>query len=599
MSGAQARDFPEPVRVGAGAPGREGAGTGPVPVAAATAGKAPLLLPLTRAPGALWVAALIAVYGALQYHYVFNMSFVLDDYTILDKVSRATFGSLWTAANPLWHWYRPWSRELHFWVLSRLFGPEVLPFRVVSFALWGGVLVSYFAFVRRVQGAAAAVVATLGAATLAAWGSTLGWVAGVQELWMLLFALAFLHAHARRRHVLALLALAGALLSKETAAVLPGIALLYAIAVNRDPLRAALRRVAPQVVLVAAWALLHPFLRLRLAGPVGGAGPAGTGASPLDIALRTALSFVNLEHRPAPDTGWLDAIVPALPSIALLCVATAWGLRRSKPAAPAAGRPGMFMIGWAALGALPLFMPGVGWLAYYALLCALGAWAALGGWLSRRPTLAVVVVGLAATLQPVHAHTPSFDWGADWFLRRTDYFSDGLRQSLMARHPVLQPHSRFFFANVPVGTGIGQPWFNPALRVWYGDSTVVGEFVRDYVPRRPGGPAGRDFFFRFDDDAHVWHETVKGPEDIARERRLNPGWERDHGSLAVLLGNAGDWRGAATEIEKLVSVAPSNPQYAFDLSICLGHLGDMAGMKRNRRRADSLRTALVKRDLPR
>jgi hypothetical protein len=550
-------------------------------------------LPRSGPPGALWVAVLLAVYGALQYRFVFDVSFVLDDYTILDKVGRATFESLWTAENPLWRWYRPWSRELHFWTLSRLFGPSEFPFRVASFALWAAVLVAYFTFVRRVQGASAAVVAALGAATLAAWGGTLGWSAGVQELWMLLFALIFLHATARRRGLAALLALAGALLSKETAAVLPAIALLYAIAIDRDRPGAALRRVAPQLVMVALWAVLHPFLRTRLAGPLEPPGSSAASPSPLEIALRTLLSVVNLEQWPAPDTGWLDAIVPALPSIALLAAGTAWALRRVGPPVPTAGRPAIFAIGWAVLAALPLFTPGLGWLSYYALLCALGLWAAMSGWLARRPWLAAGVVGLVAALQPVHAHTPSYEWGSDWFLRRTAYFVGGLEQQLKQRHPELRPHSRVYFANVPIGTGIGQPWFNPALRVWYRDSTLAGDFIRNYTSRGAGEPRDRDYFFHFDDRTHVWFEIVKGPEDIARERSLNPRWETDHGSLAILLGNAGDWRGAAEEIEKLRTVSPENPQYAFYLSICLGNLGDGLGMRRHRQLADSLRSARI------
>jgi hypothetical protein len=546
---------------------------------------------------AFWVAVLLAVYGALQYRYVLGMSFVLDDYTILDKVIHAKFASLWTSENPLWGWYRPWSRELHFWTLSRLFGPNALPFRVASVALWAGVLVAYYTFVRRLQGTRAAVVATVGAATLAAWGSTLGWAAGVQELWMLLFALVFLHAMARRRGFTALLALAGALLSKETAAVLPAIALLFVLAMDRDPPGVALRRVAPQFVVVAFWVVLHPFLTARLAGSFERPHSAGAGISLLGITLRTLLSVVNLEQWPSPDTGWLDAIIPALPSIALLALGTAWALRRVKSPVAVAGRPTIFAVGWAVLGALPLFMPGVGWLSYYALFCALGVWATMCGLLARRPWLAAGFIGLMAALQAAHAHTPSNEWGDDWFLRRTAYFEAGLKQQLMQRHPALPPHSRLYFASVPVGTGIGQPWFNPALRVWYDDSTMVAGFVRNYVPRR-AGERGFDYFFRFDDSTHVWFETVPGTENLAEARRLNPQWETDHGALAILLGRAGDWRGAAKETKKLITVSPANPQYAFNLAVCLGNLGDTLGMKRYEQLADSLRSALTSSESP-
>jgi len=557
------------------------------------------------------IALLVAAYGALQYRFVFDMPFVSDDYTILDKVTRARFASLWTAAHPLWSWYRPWSRELHFWTLSRVFGVHELPFHVASFALWVAVLTAYFAFARRCAGAAAAVIATAGAATLAAWASTLSWAAGVQELWMLLFALLYLDACAGRRAVAAALALAGALLSKETAAVLPAIALLYTLTLDRERPLAALRRVAPHLVMVGVWAVLHPFLRVRLAAHAAalpGAG-AGAGPSPLVIVLRTGLSVVNLDQWPEPEIGWSRALIPALPGIALLVAGTAWSLRHvhapaDPGAAPASAAPApaaasgapprsaaWFALGWSALAALPLFAPGVGWLSYYALLAALGAWVAIAVALARVPRIALAAVALVAVLQPVHAATPSYEWASDYYQRRAAYFVGRLKQDLLARHPALPRGARLWFTSAPNGTGIGEPWFDPAFRVWYRDSTLTGGYYRNYVARRPGAPRDRDFFFRFDVDALDWVEIVPGAEDIARERRANPQWTRDHRDLAVLLGNAGDWNGAATEIEKLMHEFPADPQYPRNLSVCLGSLGDSAGMRRNLRLADSLQAA--------
>jgi hypothetical protein len=542
------------------------------------------------------MAALLAAYALLQYPFVFGMPFVSDDYAILDKVRGAGFASLWTAEHPLWRWYRPWSRELHFWTLERLFGARELPFHVASLALWVAVLTAYFALVRRLSGTSAAVVAAAGAAAAAAWASTLFWAAGAEELWMLLFALLFLHATARRSAAASLVTLAGALLSKETAAVLPAIAFLYAWRIDRERPGAALRRVAPQLAMVALWAGLHPFLRARLAGHAAEAGAGAAAPSPAAIALRTVLSIFNLEPWPEPEVGWLGALLPALPGIALLAGGVAWALRRPRAATspsppPDARRAALFGVGWALLGALPLFMPTVGWLSYYALLSALGVWTALASFLAPRPRLAVAAVTLVAALRPAHAATPSYEWGSDWHQRRAAYFVGRLREDLLRRHPTLPPHSRLFFTQVPNGTGIGQPWFDPAFRVWYPDSGVTGGLYADYLPRGADRPRGHDFFFRCNDSAFVWVEVVRGPEDVARERRENRGWESDHRHLALTLGNAGDWAGAAEEIGKLVAAFPSNPGYPLNLSLCLGNLGDTLGMKRALRLADSLRSA--------
>src|SRR5262249_18403020 len=267
---------PARVRQRTGAPPAAGVG---LPAASPESHGVAALPKWIGSPGTPWIAALLAAYGALRFRHVFGLPFLSDDYTILDKVGRASFASLWSAQRPLWGWYRPWSRELHFWALSRLFGPSELPFHIASLALWLAVLTAYFALVRRILGARAAAIAAAGAATLAAWGGVLSWAAGAQGLWMRLFALLFLHAEARRRPSLSLLALAGALLSKETAAVLPAIAFLHATVFDGERPRSALRRVAPHLVVVASWAVLHPFLRARLAGHVAERAASG-GPSP-------------------------------------------------------------------------------------------------------------------------------------------------------------------------------------------------------------------------------------------------------------------------------------------------------------------------------
>jgi hypothetical protein len=540
------------------------------------------------------------------------MIFLNDDYTILDKVVGSSFGSLWTSENPLWRWYRPWSRELHFWTLSRLFGVRELPFHVAGFLLWCGVLTAYFAFVRRGAGARTAAVATAGAATLAAWGSVLSWAAGAQELWMLLFALLFLNAVAARRTVASLLALAGALLSKETAAVLPAIALVYTILLDRDPIRAALKRAAPSFAMVALWAALHPFLRARFAGGDAPAGGPIDGWLPVTIAVRSALTMVNLDRWPEPEVGWGRALVMGLPGAVLLALGLARALRSPKPsgagasaaAAPATREPAppsddgaratsfaIFAFNWAVLGALPLFMPSVGWLSYYVLLSALGGWASLAVVLARPAWIAVGAVVAVALLQPVRATTPSIDWASSYYLRRTAFIVGRLKDELLRRHPSLPAHSRLYFYNVPNATGIGESWFNPTFRVWYRDTTVAGYLMGSFQRREAGEPADRDFFFRYDDGAFAWVEVVRGPEDVERERRSNAEWEADHRFLALQLGRAGDWRGASVELEKLKAAYPEDAEYPRNLSYCLGQLGDTAGMRRNLGIADSLAAA--------
>src|SRR5439155_16002971 len=185
-------------------------------------------------PGTFAVSALLGAYLLAAWGFALPMSFISDDWQILASVRTAGFADLWGGRELLWRWWRPWSRELHFWTLFRLSGPDPLAFHAVSFALWLGVLVLFFTLARRAAGARIAAIAAAGFAALAAWSGTLLWAAGVQDLWMLLWVLAFLHAFARQHTRLALGALALALLSKETAVVAPAIAFAWALLAGRE-----------------------------------------------------------------------------------------------------------------------------------------------------------------------------------------------------------------------------------------------------------------------------------------------------------------------------------------------------------------------------
>lgn len=535
---------------------------------------------------------------AFQYGAALRMPFLGDDYSILDKVRSASFATLWERSRLLYYWYRPWSRELHYWVIERLFGTRELAFHLASFALWAGIMTLYFALARRLIGGRAAALACAGVAALAAWAGTLMWVAGVQELWMLFFGLLFLHAFARGATPAATLALALALLSKETAAVLPAIALAWALAVDRDPPGRALARIAPLAVLIVAWLAFHPWLRAALAGPLAGntevlgrPGPGGT-------AARFVLSLVNLEQRPAPAMGVWAALRGGLAGIALLVAFAAVAMFLSAPAARGgARRHGVAAVAsaWTLFGALPLFVPSIGWHAYYGLLAALGAWLGLAAVLARRPAVALLVVALVATLRPLRADTPSWDWSSKAYQERAGFFLGGLRDDLLRKHPTLPPRSRAYFFRVPqnIGLMVGD---GAAVRVWYRDSTLRAGFLSDYRPRAgagaalssaPAAPAGRDLFFRYD-STNTWVEIAMGAEDLDAARRANPEWEADHRTLALALGAAGDWKGAAGEIEKLARVFPSNFEYPLNLGRCEEELGDFDAARRGYARAAAI-----------
>ena len=526
------------------------------------------------------VPGLLAAFLATQYGYAWRVPFMNDDFVFLDVTRGASFLSLWSPRPAVWLWYRPWSRELHYWTLQGLFGTKVAPYHFASFALWLALMGLYGMLARRLTGPRAAGISIAGVAALAAWGLPLVWIAGVQDLWMMTLALGALLAFLHARAALATVLFALALLSKETAALVPFVAFVLAWRVERRPLRTALARTAPLLAVAVAWAFLHPLLGGRLwraaampLAPVANAGPAS-------VAFRTLLATVNLDAVPRPEFGWSGPLLPgaagALCLVALAAVAL-WprGGRRGGPArgpeVPARGLVA-FAVAWAVAGWAPLFMPAVGWHAYYGLFGMLGAWLLLGAWLARRPALALAVVAALALLRPLQAATVSRDWGDEWYQVRAAEFIGFMRQDLLAKVPAAPPHSRFFFVDVPSNVGFLQG-DGPALRVWFGEPTVTGALLSQYRARGTGGPAGPDRFFRYDSTAG-WIEIHRGPEAVATARAADRLWREDHERLAIALSRGGEWPGTAAEYAKLAAAFPDSVDYLYYAGLAALEVGD-------------------------
>jgi hypothetical protein len=537
------------------------------------------------------VAVLLAAFLFSQYGWALRASFVNDDYVFLDQTRSLPFLSVWVP-HVLWlgRYYRPWSRELHYWTLQHLFGSHEVPFHVVSLVLGLGVLVLYFQLARRLAGTRVAGVATAGVATLVAWGMPMVWAAGAQDLWMMLFALASLLLLAQGRRALATLAYALALLSKETAALLPGIGLALGVLAEGRPLRAVLRRVTPMLVVGVAWAAFHPQFGGRLwCAPAPG--PAvHLNTDPARTALRTLLAVFNLDAVPRPEFGWRQPLLLGAIGSIFLAGVVCWTLIRSggrgrdPTAAPRHLVP--FAVAWTGAAWLPLAMPSIGWHVHYALFGMLGAWLALGVLLARRLTLALAVVVALALLRAAQAARVSEDWGDEWYRRRAAEFLGFMQRDLHAKAPSVLPGTRFFFWGVPshVGFLAGN---GPAIRVWYGDSSLRAGLLSDFQVRPPGSPRGRDLFFRYDSTAG-WVNVHEGPEDVARARAANPRWREDNERLAVALARGGDWPGTAAEYAKLAEAFPADPDYAYyaglaalaegDTAAARGWLGRAAGL---------------------
>lgn len=534
-------------------------------------------LPALGLPG---VAGLLAAFLVSQYAYAWRVPFINDDYVFLDLTRAMPWRGVW-APHLLWvgRYYRPWSRELHYWTLQHLFGVREGPFHGASFALWLGVLLLYYLLVRRLAGTRAAGVATAGAAALAAWGLPVVWAAGAQDLWMLLFAVASLLLFVQGRALPAALAYALALLSKETAALLPVIALAFAVLVGRRPFREGLRRAAPLFVVGAVWAALHPQLGGRLWHL--SEWPAVRGETgPLRAALGTLLAVVNLDGLPRPEFGWRGPLLVGAPGALALAALAWWALRAPRePETDTGAGPRLAAAAgvWAVTGWLPLLLPSIGWHAYYGLFGMLGAWLLLGTLLARRRALVLGLVAALALLRATQAATVSRDWGDEWYQRRAAEFIGFMRHDLLAKLPAPPRHSRLYFSDVPSNVGFLQG-DGPALRVWYGDSTVRGGLLSQYRVRPAGSPPGPDRFFRFDSTAGWieirWPRGVLAVRGDAAER-----FREDHERLAIALSRGENWPAAAAEYAKLATIYPDSVTYAYYAGLATLAGGDSAAAR--------------------
>jgi hypothetical protein len=518
-----------------------------------------------------------ALYLATQHPQLLELPFVNDDYVFLDQTRGESLSALVSARHALFGWYRPWSREIYYGVMQAVFGSRELPFHLASVALWLGCLWLHFRLGAALIGVARAAVATLALATLTLWASPLLWAAGSQDLWMLLFALAYLWLVLRARTALALVPLLLALASKEPALLLPAIALGALVFVARRPLGAALRGLSPSLALALVWFAVHPTLLARMNGSFRDPETQAAVSSPAQFG-HLLLAQINLDPLSRPDVGAGVLAGPVFLGVIVMLAASLLLWRSGRGRAPRAPdsndqpRVRAFLLVWAVVGLIPAVLPFGGGHAYYGLLGTLGLSLLAMSFAPERSWMPLAVVAALAAVRPAVAATPSSDWGSPWYLQRAAYFLGSIRRALTAECPAPPAGSRFYFSRMPqrigflAGTG-------PALRVWYGRDELSGDFLSNYTPRAPESP-GRDYFFRFD-PTRTLVPIHTGAEDSSAVRDST--WKRDHEELASRFHDAGDHARAIEEYSRLALAEPAWPDYPFYLARSHVARGDSAG----------------------
>ncbi|HET6147861.1 MAG TPA: hypothetical protein VFH68_10035 [Polyangia bacterium] len=353
-----------------------------------------------RAPSSrtlITAAAAVAVFAIAVAPFFWSITFFTDDHLLL-AFARYTPNPLAAFGHDLHggEFYRPLSMSL-WWLLARLGGGTIWPFAVLAAALHLLVAMEV-----------AWLLLALGGGRTAAWSAAAFfwlspqtreaalWAAAFPDLLGTALVLGALLALLRGRRVAAIGFGACAFLTKESAIVLPLLALLMLIGRNRGRPAVEIAR-RWEVSILGALAAGYLLARWRVLGGWGGTGDERAPLTGRLLQISSGLIHVVTGTDVFPEALAWGAGVAVL-GVALLAV---WRTRKSDAAPPAVLAPvafivvavlPLFAVGWI-VGARYFYLPAVGlaWLVGQALARAGAAWR-VGGFLF------MVVLGGVQTL---------------------------------------------------------------------------------------------------------------------------------------------------------------------------------------------------------
>jgi tetratricopeptide (TPR) repeat protein len=480
-----------------------------------------------QTPAEIVSIAALAALGAALYGRGFSVGLVGDDYTLLDAALRVPLLDLLSGRHGILGYYRPVSRELYFWWWGRVCGFHATGFHLVNALTYGAAVAMLFAFARRWLGWRAGVLVAAVFVLFPPGGALLSWVSCAQDLIALFWATAALLLYQRGRPGLSGIAVALAVLSKETAAILPfaiavlewsagvaarprarwkrlmpvfaGLAAAVAIAIGARlawPPGTSVAIWSPRQV-AGAWRLPLDFLRTLWPPDVPTGIATALGQSSTVLALAAAFAALAAPHggperamRATPGRALApqgravaepDRAIPgraaAEPDQAIRERAAAEPDRAIRERAPGSATRGAIVFGAAMvlLGMLPVGVIVERWRGYFFSFSALGSSLLAGMLLARLPSWpaslllaagAVLNYGSNSTYRPVEAAwAPARHPHVNYtFFRQTAEISDQLVQALAPYCASLASAPRTFTAGVPRQT-VFENALGPALRV--------------------------------------------------------------------------------------------------------------------------------------
>ncbi|MFI5370857.1 MAG: hypothetical protein ACHQ52_04795 [Candidatus Eisenbacteria bacterium] len=469
-------------------------------------------------PGAAWLGlALVLVAATWLHRDALRAPFFADDYAFLDAVRGRSLTGALTGADPLGNYFRPVGRQLWFWLIAHGGGASPWVAHALGLGLFLTSITLLFVLVTGAAGPWAGLVAASVLSLHHAADVPLLWVSGAQDLIAVTGALGALVLFQRGRAGGAAVSLALGLLAKETVALTPVVAVLFA----RPPgerADSALKRAWPLFATAVAWAAVW---LVTLPSRAGFAAAARLDPRDLPAALvgATRAAF-GIEWSTG---GEHTHVAPSdLAAVALVVVAlfvAAWGggawtedSRRASPRSRAgsAGTRGAAVgaLMWAVLAALPVAAVMPIWSAYHFLYAVCGVAAVIGVMVTGAgPVIAIAVVAILAIASAQARALPGFATRPGAFTAQSHvdraYLLRGMSRvghvlaELKRLRPTLPPRSTLLFAGVPANIAF-QTGNGPLVRWAYRDSTLRSRFIRAF--RIADATRGPVFFFEMSAD---------------------------------------------------------------------------------------------------
>lgn len=322
-----------------------------------------------------------------------GMAYLWDDYYFLNNAMRLR---LWDFIPDIRDaFYRPLSRGVYFSILSAARDSGALLGHWINVLLLSLTACLVGAAGARLGGKRVGICSGVLFAGLACAPTLVAWTSCSQDLLAMLLVMSALHCRMSGLKAAALVCFALGVLSKETAIVtLPAIMLVDQLDGRR--ITWPWREVVPYTIFLAAWASLHPAVKILVArgfqpGGSDYVGLAGFGES-LKHAGMYLMEFCNLRVG-ALDVTWTPWEIAVLVASVIGAVAAIWQVFGSADRAAGSSRQPLRVGVLLSVG--PWLLTSVmiiGWWQYYAAFSGLGTSLILGSWLADKPRRVVTAL---------------------------------------------------------------------------------------------------------------------------------------------------------------------------------------------------------------